>query len=235
MDSQTKPLYLLADSQLLFLGQDQSRFLQPVRASLDTPQPKAAYVGASNGDNPDFYALFVAAMEGLGIGDCRMIRASFSKEDAGFVERADLILLAGGDVRRGWNTLRQNGLAEILRRRYFEGALLMGVSAGAVQLGLFGWTEEDAAPRELFETLQLVPFVVSAHDEQQGWMALRAALRLAGEGARGLGIPTGGGLMYHPERRLLTPLRYPPYEFVHTAGQVIAAPMGRDGNDRRVR
>jgi hypothetical protein len=51
-------------------------------------------------------------------------------------------------------------------------------------------------------TFGLVPFVIDAHDEGQGWGRLRRAVRLLGGAAEGIGIPSGGGLIYHPERRV---------------------------------
>src|ERR1051326_2609202 len=57
-----RPLYLLADSQLLFLGQDKNSLTR--RLQQDLPEnPKAAYIGASNDYQSQFYDLFLAAMD----------------------------------------------------------------------------------------------------------------------------------------------------------------------------
>jgi len=103
-------IYLLADSQLLFWRQDGKLFIDNIRSSIGHDSPKAAYVGASNGDNPDYYSLFVAAMHGIGIRQCRMIPSSLSTDDLTFINEADIILLAGGEVERGWNAFERNGL-----------------------------------------------------------------------------------------------------------------------------
>jgi hypothetical protein len=84
MNDSLKPIYLLADSQLLFWKQHGSVFLESVRSEIVKESPKAAYVGASNDDQPEFYQIFEAGMEGIGIRDCRMIRASFPDDDAAF-------------------------------------------------------------------------------------------------------------------------------------------------------
>ena len=102
---QLQPLYLLADSQLLFWKRQDHRLL--LEAALDglardTPL-SAAYIGASNGDRPEFYGIFEAAVDAIGINDRRMIDSSFGPDDRAFLERAQLIVLAGGDVRLGWN------------------------------------------------------------------------------------------------------------------------------------
>ena len=106
-------------------------------------------------------------MAEIGIRDCRHVPARPSNEDLAFLNEADLILLAGGDVERGWQAFEATGLKEKIVERYYAGAILMGVSAGAVQLGLKGWDEG-----EVFDTFRLVPFVVDVHDEPN-WTRLQ--------------------------------------------------------------
>jgi cyanophycinase-like exopeptidase len=193
----TAPLFLLADSQLLFWGDEDGLFIDRIAAYTGPGTPRAAYLGASNGDDPDFYGLFVAAMEGIGPAECRMITVRPSAEDLAFLESADVVLLAGGDVERGWRAFEAGALGEAVVRRHHAGAVLIGVSAGAVQLGTTGWPEGD--PDAAFPTWGLAPFVVDAHAEDEEWAALRAVVRARGEGARGMGISRGGGLVYHPD------------------------------------
>jgi len=204
-----KPIYLFADSQLLFWKADGSLFLASVRSQLEASSPTAAYIGASNGDNPDFYSIFTSAMEGVGIQNCRLIGAGFPEEDKQFLERADLILLAGGDIKRGWEAFEKNGIKQSILRRYSEGAVLLGISAGAVQLGLLGWPGDFAASSdELFDTFKLVPFLIGVHEEKDGWKNLRQILHLKNGAAKGLGIRAGGGLMYHQDQTI-EPIRMP--------------------------
>lgn len=220
MNPLVKPIYLFADSQLLFFKENEVPFLDSVRALIEADQPKAAYIGASNGDNPDFYSIFVAAMESIGIRDCRMILSSFSEEDASFCEQADLILLAGGDVAQGWKVLKETGLSEILVRKYYEGTVLLGISAGAMQLGLFGWPDvEEPQPEDYFKTLGLFPLIVSAHDEKNEWTSLKRALSVANLASEGVGIPSGGGLIYYPDHSI-KPVRHPLHEFVLVDKQI---------------
>jgi peptidase E len=196
--STIKPIILLADSQLLFYREEGEPFLtRAVEASEegDVGRPlKAAYLGASNDDAPEFYDLFVAAMSEVGVRDTRMIPSDPRPEDRSFLESADLILLAGGDVERGWDVFERTGLKEAIISRYYAGALLIGVSAGAVQLGLKGWNEDE----KIFDTFRLVPFVIDVHDEPN-WVRLSQIVPKAGEHARGFGIPSGGGAIYHAD------------------------------------
>ncbi len=194
-----QPIVLLADSQFLFWRKNDRLVLERVLKE----RPKAAYIGASNGDNPDFYAIFVAAMEGFGIFDCRMIPSAISEADLSFLNDADIILLAGGDVELGWRTFVTNGLDNHIVRRYSEGATLIGISAGAVQLGLCGL----AADGSLIETFKLVPFIIGAHEEFDNWKTTRDLLRLSANNTRAIGLPTGGGAIYHPDQTL-EPLRH---------------------------
>jgi hypothetical protein len=189
-----RSIFLLADSQLLFWRENGQLLLERVVKARTRDRLKAAYVGASNGDNPDFYAIFVAAMEGVGVFDCSMIPSAVSEADLAFLNDADIILLAGGDVEIGWQTFLTNGLDKHIVRRYFEGATLIGISAGAVQLGL-GY-------------LKLVPFIIGAHEESTNWKTTRELLRLSGSNTRAIGLPTGGGALYHPDHTV-EPLRHP--------------------------
>jgi peptidase E len=214
-----KPIYLLSDSQLLFWRDGGRLFADALPARTGKRDPTAAYLGASNGDNGDFYAIFTAAMEGAGlsIDRCRLVPSRPEAQDVEFLERADVIVLAGGDVERGWRSFVETGVREVLARRYYEGAVLVGVSAGAVQLGMFGWPEGSPGEAGLFGTLGLVPFVVDAHAEADEWSELRRVVGARGGGVQGVGIPRGGGVVFHPDRSLEA-VRHPVYVFDATEG-----------------
>ena len=204
MTTPVKPIFLLADSQLLFWRENGQLLIERLVKERTRDQLRAAYIGASNGDHPDFYGIFVSAMEGVGIVDCRMIPSALSEADMLFLNGADVILLAGGDVEAGWRVFLNNGLSEHIVRRYFEGAILIGISAGAVQLGLCGL----AADGSLIETFKLVPFIIGAHEESDNWKTTTALLRMSGPGKTAIGLPTGGGAVYHPDHAVEA-LRHP--------------------------
>jgi cyanophycinase len=180
---------LLADSQPLFRRDD----AEPILASA-RPILRAAYLGASNGDDPRFYELFAGAMAGIDVTDHRHIRADANDDDRAYLDSADLVLLAGGDVQRGLLAFRQSGLASKVVDAYERGAILVGISAGAIQLGSAGFG--------------LVAFAVDVHAEPE-WTELR---RLVPLGARGIGIPTGGGVIARPDGSL-EPIRRALVEF----------------------
>lgn len=205
-----KPMYLLADSQILFWRDGSQLFIEKIRQQMDSPAPSAAYIGASNGDNPEFFQLFQVAMEAIGLNSCRMIPSSPSEEDLKFLTAADLVLLAGGDVQRGWNIFQERGIKDLIVQKRYDGTVLVGISAGAVQLGL-GTLLESATMKKL-SLFQFAPFYVGAHDEGNEWWDLRALVNLAGDGARGIGIPAGGGLIFSPDGSL-EPIRKALTEF----------------------
>ena len=213
-----KPLYLLADSQLLFWKDENRLFLERIREQLDSSNPTAAYIGASNGDNPEFYSIFQAAMAGIDLHSCRLIPSNPSGKDKAFLASANLVLLAGGDVEQGWRVFEQNGLKDLITQKRFDGAVLVGVSAGAAQIGR-GVLLQAATMKEL-PLFQLAPFYVGAHQEQSEWWDLRALVNLAGNGARGLGIPADGGMIYTAEG-LLEPVRKGIVEFLRQEDRLI--------------
>ncbi len=204
-----RPIYLLADSRLLFESRaDGSRFLDDIVSNAGVKKPSVAYIGASNGDNPDFYhGIFSPAFESADVGERRMIVSRPSAEDSLFLEQADIILLAGGSVEMGWRTFEGNGFRSLIEQRYLGGALLIGISAGAVQLGRGGVTDDESA---VLATFGLVPLYVGVHEEREDWKSLRRALSLMEPPLHAVGIPAGGGVMCHDDE--LHPIRQPVFE-----------------------
>jgi hypothetical protein len=203
-----RPIYLLADSQLLFWrDSDGKLLLDSSKTGVEAESAKASYLGASNGDDPAYYAIFEAAMEILGVTRRRMVLSSVSTEDAEFLSNSDIIFLAGGDALSGWRIFSANGAREAVTAKYLEGALIIGVSAGAMQLGLCAYPEGDFSRDQLVETLKFVPLIVGAHEEKSGWEPLKKAVYLTGNGVHGIGIPAGGGVIYYPDGSL-APVRH---------------------------
>lgn len=233
MDTPIKPIFLLADSQLLFWKTDEVLFIQRIPDLFTSDEIdsnlKAAYIGASNGDLVEFYEIFVAAMEDIQVVDCRMIPSNPSTKDCEYLATAHIILLAGGDVKRGWEILQHNGLYQIIMQAYYQGAVLIGVSAGSVQLGLKGWQDGGTADITFFDTFQLIPYLIDVHDEPQ-WSRLRHVVTQQGEMIRGLGIPSGGGAVLYPDWSI-EPIRHPLTEMTvndNTLHQALLLPSHPD-------
>ena len=223
MPKETRPLYLFADSQLLFWKSGGKRLLEGLAAggaglSAGGTIP-AAYIGASNGDTPEYYSIFEGAMDAVGITERRMIGSAYDAGDREFLERAQLIVLAGGDVQRGWNTFEATGMKQEILARYAQGAVLVGVSAGAVQLGRRAIAETEDSSAQLFNVFDLVPAIIDVHDEHREWARLSRTVHMLEGEITGLGIPTGGGLMVHPDGTFEA-LRRPVDEFSWDGSQI---------------
>jgi cyanophycinase len=204
-----KPCYLLADSRLLFeRSADGARFLEDVVLNANSKRPSVAYLGASNGDNRSFYHdIFLPAFESVDVGERRLIVSRPSADDLLFLAQADIILLAGGSVEKGWNIFAENGLRSLIAQRYRRGALLLGISAGAVQLGSGGLTEDESA---VIPTFGFVGLYVGVHEEREDWKSLRLALSSQDPPVQGIGIPSGGGVMFYAGD--LYPIQKPLFE-----------------------
>lgn len=193
------PVYLLADSQLLFSRPGGRPLLAPAREAIGSAEVRAAYVGAANGDQPEYFSIFEGAMELISVWERRMIRSAYSAEDRAYLRSADIIVLAGGDVGAGLRVLRETGMDDDIDERRREGAVLVGVSAGAVHLGAMGWLGDEPADGELVGMLGIAPYSVDAHDEANGWRRLRQLVLRSPLGTVGIGVPTGGGIIHHPD------------------------------------
>jgi cyanophycinase-like exopeptidase len=223
MPKETRPLYLFADSQLLFWKSGGKRLLEGLAAggaglSAGGTIP-AAYIGASNGDTPEYYSIFEGAMDAVGITERRMIGSAYDAGDREFLERAQLIVLAGGDVQRGWSTFETTGMKQEILARYAQGAVLIGVSAGAVQLGRRAIAETEDSSAQLFNVFDLVPAIIDVHDEHREWARLSRTVHMLEGEITGLGIPTGGGLIVHPDGTFEA-LRRPVDEFSWDGSQI---------------
>jgi hypothetical protein len=70
--------------------------------------------------------------------------------------------------------------------------------------------EAGETTSRLIDTLGLVPFVVDVHDEDRQWRSLDRVVSMLAGTAGGLGIPLGGGVIYHPDQTLEA-VRLPAY------------------------
>jgi cyanophycinase-like exopeptidase len=191
----SQPLYLFADSQPLFWRG--GAFLAGLCQAAGNSQPNVAYIGASNGDSPDAHGIFAAAFAQIDTRRTHWVRADYAAADRDFLETADVIVLAGGDVEAGWNVFTRTGMRELLEKRYREGAILVGVSAGAVQFGKYAAVPAAHGGQKLLETFGLIEFLVDVHDEKRDWQALSTTIQLLEGTVRGLGIPHGAALVAH--------------------------------------
>ena len=104
-------------------------------------------------------------------------------------------------------------MRDVILTRYAQGSVLVGISAGAVQLGRYGMVESPESPTtELLDVFNLVPMVIDAHDERANWARLCRTIQSLKGAATGLGIPSGGGIVVRADGTI-QPLRRPAHEF----------------------
>jgi cyanophycinase len=214
-----QPLYLLADSQLLFWKTTKGPFFAAICETLTGEFPNVAYVGASNGDSPEAYAILTAALEQVQHRSVHRVSASFTSEDREVLEAADVVILAGGDVEAGWDVFKTTGLRDAIVNRFRNGATLVGVSAGAVQFGTHAALRTDADTCRLVEMFGFVRLIVDVHNEEDEWRTLSSTIHLLEGAAVGVGIPKGAGLVVHPDG-VLEPVRQNVDEFIFDNGKV---------------
>lgn len=128
-----------------------------------------------------------------------MLTESYTDEDEQFIKSASVILLAGGDVIAGWDKIAATDLKKHILTRFVEGAVLVGVSAGAMQLGMCAAGSEG---EKAVDTLQIIPFVIAAHQEEDEWAALKSQVVEKGGYTKGIGIPFGAGMIYHSDHSI---------------------------------
>ena len=113
-------------------------------------------------------------------------------------DEAAFIVLSGGDPQLGWETMRARGLDAALARAAAAGAVILGVSAGAIHMGAYGFqggADDRSVPP--FKTLGLVPYIFGAHDEADDWRHARAALKELPYGTMCIGLPFGSACAIH--------------------------------------
>jgi hypothetical protein len=185
---------------------DRAFALAPSRA-------RVAWIGAASNDSPASFARTATVLReryGADVAHARTVPAPDVDLAATrqLIEEADLLYLGGGDVALLAERLRVLALDEPIRRRHADGAVVVGISAGAIGLSRY-WLrfpdeddETDLRPSR-FACIGAVDLAVDVHDEDSDWEELRALLDVwaADEPdavVEAWGIPTGGALEVGP-------------------------------------
>ena len=196
-----KPVYLLAGGRG---NNDPSPIFRAVMRDIGKDKPVIAYVGAANGDNPDF----MGRMGGMitQVGRSNLVHAPFTgrinkAKSIEILKTADAIFVSGGDVEAGMKVLEDKGVTGVFAELYSEGKLFFGISAGSIMLAKewVRWTNpDDDSTAELFKCLGVAPVICDTHGEGDEWEELRAALMLKKAGAIGYGITSETCLKCYP-------------------------------------
>jgi len=167
-------------------------------------RPLVAWVGAANDDSLPWFERAATVLRQRYGADMRRVMTSVEDDSQRLVDEAAVIYLPGGDVSLLSQRLRALGLDERIRRRHAAGALVVGVSAGAIGLTRF-WVEfpEDGRAPHRIPCIGALGLAVDCHDEESDWEELRALLEAwqreePGAVVDAYGIPLGGALEIAP-------------------------------------
>lgn len=167
-------------------------------------RPLVAWVGAANDDSLPWFERAATVLKQRYGADMQRVMTSVADDSQRLVDEAPVIYLPGGDVSMLSERLRALGLDERIRRRHAAGALVVGVSAGAI--GLTRWwiefPEDGRAPYRI-PCIGAVDLAIDCHDEESDWEELRALLEAwereqPGAVVDAYGIPLGGALEVAP-------------------------------------
>ena len=194
------PIYLLAGGPGA-KRQSPDTILQMALRELGKTKPSVAYIGAAHGDSLMFYLFIKRLIVAAGAGKVELVPLAKKKSNIAeaqlIIQSSDCIFVSGGDVSEGMRVLTEKSVIPLIKKRYDEGALIIGVSAGSIMLAKqwINWPDEnDEASAELFPCMNIAPVLCDTHGEEDKWNELHSLLRLTDGDQIGYGIPSGGAL-----------------------------------------
>lgn len=179
-------------------------------------RPLVAWIGAANGDQHAWYERVAKVLRERYGAEVELARTVATgdfdvAETRAILDAAQLIYIGGGDVALLAERVRALGLDEQIRARHQAGAMVVGVSAGAIGLTRY-WVQFPDDNLELVEPTRFacigaLPLAIDCHDEESDWEELRALLdawRREEPGATvdAYGIPMGGALEIAPDGKV---------------------------------
>lgn len=169
---------------------------------------KASYVAFGAEDNgASTYEAFKGFMAEIGVVLCRRIQNPPTRFELAHLEQSDLIFVADGDRYRLWRELGTdlagNTVAEYIKWRYLQGALVVAVGAAMSLLGEKSWYVSKDTPIP-FTGWKIFPHIVAP--EQEGQDLEDLVMSLGGAKIVILGISQGAGMVFNKDG-LVEPVR----------------------------
>jgi cyanophycinase-like exopeptidase len=194
------PIYLLAGGRGA-KKESPDPILQMALRELGKTKPSVAYIGAAHGDTLTFFLFIKRLITAAGAGKVELVplvkKKSNMEKVQSIIESADCIFVSGGDVSEGMRILTDRSVILLIKKRYNEGALIIGVSAGSIMLAKqwINWPDEnDEASAELFPCMNIAPVLCDTHGEEDKWDELHSLVGLTEDDQIGYGIPSGGAM-----------------------------------------
>jgi cyanophycinase-like exopeptidase len=199
------PIYLLAGGPGA-KRQSPDPILQMALRELGKTKPTVAYIGAAHGDSLMFFLFIKRLITAAGAGKVELVPLVKKKSDIekaqSIIQSADCIFVSGGDVKEGMRVLTERSVIALIKKRYNEGALIIGVSAGSIMLAKqwIDWPDENnEASAELFPCMNIAPVLCDTHGEEDEWNELHSLVHLTEGDQIGYGIPSGGAMRISPD------------------------------------
>jgi cyanophycinase-like exopeptidase len=199
------PIYLLAGGPGA-KRQSPDPILQMALRDLGKTKPTVAYIGAAHGDSLMFFLFIKRLITAAGAGKVELVPLVKKKSDMekaqSIIQLADCIFVSGGDVKEGMRVLTERSVIALIKKRYNEGALIIGVSAGSIMLAKqwIDWPDENnEASAELFPCMNIAPVLCDTHGEEDEWNELHSLVHLTEGDQIGYGIPSGGAMRISPD------------------------------------
>jgi len=199
------PIYLLAGGPGA-KRQSPDPILQMALRDLGKTKPTVAYIGAAHGDSLMFFLFIKRLITAAGAGKVELVPLVKKKSDMekaqSIIQSADCIFVSGGDVKEGMRVLTERSVIALIKKRYNEGALIIGVSAGSIMLAKqwIDWPDENnEASAELFPCMNIAPVLCDTHGEEDEWNELHSLVHLTEGDQIGYGIPSGGAMRISPD------------------------------------
>jgi len=219
------PIYLLAGGPgAVRLSPDP--ILQMALRELGKTKPSVAYIGAAHGDSLMFYLFIKRMIVAAGAGKVDLVhlvkKTSNLEKAQSLIQSADCIFVSGGDVGEGMRVLTERSVIPLIKNRYNEGALIIGVSAGSIMLAKqwINWPDEnDEASAELVPCMNIAPVLCDTHGEEDKWNELHSLILLTKIEQIGYGIP-GGGAMRISADGAVEAIRMPLYRIERHEGTI---------------
>lgn len=165
-----------------------------------------AFVPAASGSS-NYGDAFLEHYEGLGAPSGYVVPI-YDRDSANDVEntqqlaRAGLIYIGGGDTRRLLDALHDSRALKAIASAYDTGAVIVGMSAGAMALAAWG-VSSDEGVGVLRGWGWLPDVIVAPHYDEDRAQALREAL-LEQPNMIGLGLPEDTALVFGPDGEIAT-------------------------------
>jgi cyanophycinase len=190
------------------------RVLSRLIALAPTLAPEVAVIATASSIPHEVLPAYRSAFSRLGAAQVHLLdgrtRAQAQAPDAvAAVGRSGVIFFTGGDQMRLTHVLGGSPLLRAIRRRYLEGAVVAGTSAGAAALPATMIAEGDAADAlrkngvKMASGLGFVDgLIVDTHFMQRGRFARLMAAGAANPEQLGVGLGEDAGVIIHDRRTL---------------------------------